>query len=242
MVVNYPADAGIDGVTQSCNEGSVELFPLLSGAVQSGGTWIDQDGSGALTGGTVDAGQLSPGQYRFRYRVEVAGCPADSSIVSLVIVEGVSVSDTVLTCNEQDRTYVVQFTISGGTPTSYVVTGGPGILSTTAPYVFTSAPIFTSQSFSFEANDSNQCTPRVVEGVTPCVFQDEVFVPETFSPNGDGINDTFTIPGYDNGRTVWDGSSVKALLPGDASTGTYYYVLDLGDSSEPLKGFIYLNR
>src|SRR5690606_9886223 len=233
---------------------------------QPDGQWTDLDGTGALSAGTLDAGALDAGQYRFRYRVDVAGCDPDSAEVTVTVVDGVVVSDVQRICNVQDRTYTVSFTLSGGSPSSYTVTGGPGSLSAEAPYVFTSGPIFTSQPFSFVADDANHCDPQAVEGVSPCAFPDDVFVPETFSPNGDGINDNFTIPGiegypdnsiiifnrwggevykangYDNVRTVWDGSSPNALLPGDAATGTYYYVLDLGTGLEPLKGFIYLNR
>ncbi|MCA0132083.1 DUF7507 domain-containing protein, partial [Winogradskyella alexanderae] len=87
-----------------------------------------------------------------------------------------------------------------------------------------------------------------------------------FSPNGDGVNETFVIDcierfpsnklevynrwgnivysknsylndwdGTSNGRTVIDGSN---KLP----VGTYYYVLDLGDGSEPRVGWLYINR
>lgn len=266
ITINPPADAGTDGSGQACNTGLVQLFPLLGGDPQPGGTWVDVDGTGALTGGTVNAGLLAPGTYHFRYRIASAGCPADSAVVELVLVEGVVVTDVQRECNMQDRTYVVRFTISGGDPASYAVTGGTGLLSPVAPYVFTSGPLLTSQPFTFQADDANHCAPALVEGTSPCVFTDAVFVPESFSPNGDQVNDQFIIPGiegypsntiaifnrwggemyrasgYDNVHTVWDGSSPDALLPGDAATGTYYYVLDLGNGSEPLKGFVYLNR
>ncbi|WP_417353669.1 gliding motility-associated C-terminal domain-containing protein [Flavobacterium alkalisoli] len=82
-----------------------------------------------------------------------------------------------------------------------------------------------------------------------------------FSPNGDGDNDTFYIDcitnypnnvlriysrwgdevfsakGYDN---TWTGTSdgPEKTLP----VGTYFYILDLGDGSEEIQGWLYLKR
>ncbi len=90
-------------------------------------------------------------------------------------------------------------------------------------------------------------------------------IPEGFSPNEDGINDLFVIRGiknYPNNNftifnrwgdkvfeatpyeNTWNGSCSKGLqIGGDAlPTGTYFYVLDLGDGSKVIKGTIYLNR
>lgn len=89
-------------------------------------------------------------------------------------------------------------------------------------------------------------------------------VPNAFSPNSDGFGDEFGIPNLENypnnsivifnrwGSQVyeaspyqgdWDGRSTNALsLSGDLPVSTYYYVLDLGDGSEQLTGFIYLRR
>lgn len=91
------------------------------------------------------------------------------------------------------------------------------------------------------------------------------FIPEGFSPNGDGINDLFVIRGIDNypensiiifnrwGNKVfevspyknsWDGRSQKGLRIGgdELPISTYFYLFDLGNESEIIKGTIYLNR
>lgn len=47
--------------------------------------------------------------------------------------------------------------------------------------------------------------------------------------------------GYDN---TWDGTANTGVNYGTdlLPEGTYFYILDLGDGSKALKGYIYLNR
>ena len=93
----------------------------------------------------------------------------------------------------------------------------------------------------------------------------DFFIPDGFSPNGDAINDLFVIRGLESypdntivifnrwGEKVfdaapylntWDGISTNGLKVGgnELPVGTYFYLLDLGDGSEVIKGTIYLNK
>ncbi len=103
----------------------------------------------------------------------------------------------------------------------------------------------------------DECSPN------PC----DIDIPEGFTPDGDGINDFFVIPGIDRypnnniiiynrwGNIVykttaynndWAGTNNYGLkLDGleELPTGTYYYVLDSGDEEQGIfKGFVYIQR
>ncbi len=114
-----------------------------------------------------------------------------------------------------------------------------------------------------DAGDNPRDDPTILN-LDPCL---QVF--NEFSPNGDGVNEYFKIncieaykdnmveifnrwgnavyqaSGYDNHDIAFRGVSegrgnlkAKEQLP----TGTYFYVIDLGNGSELIKGWLYLNR
>jgi gliding motility-associated-like protein len=94
-------------------------------------------------------------------------------------------------------------------------------------------------------------------------------IPNAFSPNGDNINDYFEILGIENyeGNTMtiynrwgakvyeaqnygisstlkfWNGiANTNALGNEEVPTGTYYYILDLGNGEKAISGSVYIDR
>ena len=92
-------------------------------------------------------------------------------------------------------------------------------------------------------------------------------IPDGYSPNGDGMNDTFEIKGlYDifenfelkifnrygtliyqgnNNTPEWDGTSTEGInnVGSQLPSGTYFYILNLNDANYNLyRGWVYLNR
>ncbi|MBO6880310.1 gliding motility-associated C-terminal domain-containing protein [Winogradskyella sp.] len=110
-----------------------------------------------------------------------------------------------------------------------------------------------------DVNPSNDEDTAAVDPICLTIYNE-------FSPNGDGVNETFVIDCLERfpnnklevynrwGNIVytkngylndWDGTSNGRAVINQSDklpVGTYYYVLDLGDGSEPRVGWLYINR
>ncbi len=80
--------AGDDSAEIYCgNQGVLDLFGLLTGVFSTNGVWTEITASNMLDGHYWDTTNLSPGEYRFHYRVEGNCDSFDESFVNLTILE-----------------------------------------------------------------------------------------------------------------------------------------------------------
>lgn len=104
--------------------------------------------------------------------------------------------------------------------------------------------------------DTARASVTINDGAEPC----KVKVFTGFTPNGDGINDVWTIENiaefpnnkvsiynrwgtevysskkYDNKTNYWPNADILGKLP----ASTYFYIIDLGDGSKLIKGWVEL--
>ncbi len=116
----------------------------------------------------------------------------------------------------------------------------------------------TTTTYVVTGDDVNGCTSTDIVIVT--IDNSTCFnIPNVFSPNGDGKNDTWVLRGieqYPNASVKifnrWGGemyNSTGYSSPWDGSyngtpspTATYYYIIDLGDGQEPISGTVNIIR
>ncbi len=193
--------------------------------------------AGAMNNGTTIAAQCG-------FTVDVSGPGAD--IVGVDISAGPDV------------------TIGQGESTQLAAFGGP-------PYDWSPTAGLSGNGIPDPISSPEGTTIYTLTVAGPeCTYTDEVIVevirliapPNTFTPNGDGINDTWDIPGISDYpgaevtihdrwgqrvlrstgyRTPWDGTNGGRAL----SVGTYYYHIQLNQiegSSPPYTGFVTIVR
>ena len=143
----------------------------------------------------------------------------------------------------------------------YATMSSDGVLTYT-PYIdFVGSDSLTYSICMGESNCSQAVVRITVEEPVP----DALFIPEGFSPDGDGINDYFEIKGLkffgrasvkiynrwgnivyssDDYNNDWDGKSNVALSVGKTlPTGTYYYIIEVkGEKSKSYTGNVFLKR
>ncbi|MBP0904654.1 gliding motility-associated C-terminal domain-containing protein [Mariniflexile gromovii] len=136
--------------------------------------------------------------------------------------------------------------------------------------VFNNTDVLTNLTTYYAAliDAATGCESSVRLAVTPDLTAcGELFLPDGFSPNGDGINDTYD---YDNldvlypnfeieiynryGNIVYKGNAssprfngisnqARTMLKGDLPVGMYYYIFNFNDGkNKPKQGHLYLSR
>ncbi len=201
------------------------------------------------------------------YNVVVSGLcgpPAVSASVSLMV------SDPLVVTVASNTPVCMDGSIELSTPlvagATYSWTGPNGFVSISPTVTIANATAVEYGTYSVVVTNLG-CPSLVASAVVEskdCSVSD-FFIPEGFSPNGDGINDVFVIRGisiYPNNTiniynrwgvkvygispyiNAWDGTNTSGINIGGSAlpVGSYFYTLDLGDGSKVIQGSIYLNR
>jgi gliding motility-associated-like protein len=216
-------------------------------------------GSGVFTGagvnatGLFDPGAAGPGNHTIRYTyTSTGGCT--NAVEQVVPVFALPVANA-----GPDRVV-----LEGGNITIMGSGTGNGLTYLWTPATGLDNPGAATPKASPTADITYRIQVTTAEG---CTDTDEMFIrillkpiiPNVFSPNGDGINDTWEITSLESypGATVeifnrygqvifrstgyskpWDGK----VNGKDAPSGTYYYIVDPKNGRQKMAGFVDIVR
>lgn len=223
------------------NNGSIDLF-VGGGTSPYSYLWS--------SGGTnEDASNLSSGNYYVTI-TDDHGCQRveEYYVGSMPALEIFSNIIPVSCAGNNDGSITV--VISGGAG-NYTYTWSTGADSNTVNNL-------ESGTYLLTITDDNGCQ-KIGDYVIPESFNECIFIPSSFTPNGDGTNDAWVIrnidlyPGHQvkifnrwgnllyEGKPYtnpWDGTFNGNPVPGE----TYYYIVDLNNGLEPYTGTVTIIR
>lgn len=238
-------------VPEICEGKSVSLSATGASAY----LWAPTEGLSSATGPVVSASPSITTNYTVVGSV-LPGCSTSKTIE--VKVNPKPVIDVVGTeCVPKKNTYLIWLSSTGdkNIPGYGTITFQNGIYQVAnVPNKFSDTIVSTISSTG--------CKDSLAVSAPSCPFA-PINIPEGFSPNDDGINDYFVIPGIDafpnavltvftvygqkvyedrNYKNRWDGSSNITNNPWGRKlpTDTYYYILLLDSNNLLFKGFVYI--
>ncbi|MGC6432446.1 MAG: gliding motility-associated C-terminal domain-containing protein [Jejuia sp.] len=227
VTIYQSPDAGNANTTPiiACNDNNaIDLFNGLDGSEDTGGTWQDDNATGALSGNILDATGLAAGKYSFTYLVTAnAPCVDDSTTITITIEEpqNAGANATLDICSSD--AVVDLFTLLGtadvGGSWSPALTSGTGEFDPS---------VDTSGTYAYTIiNACGTVSSEVIVNVTeaPNAGQDSALA----ACVGDGTTDLFTLLGTDaqTGGT-WSpalASGTGVFDPTIDAAGTYTYTV-----------------
>jgi len=235
------ANASIDSVPPLC-ENSPEIFFT---AADTGGMWWGPGISDVINGG-FNPGMQGPGLVTIYYGID--GMCGDTASLSIMVNEvPIPALQTLQeSCTGNNDASIVLTVTQGLEPYSYIWNNGADstILTMLEP-----------GHYSVTVSDSNNCSNYTSADLFPSdipCYTPHVYVPNVFSPNGDGINDVLYVRGagieqvelliYDRwGERVFESRKLSEGWDGryrnrDCEQGVYFFDLKIVyENNEQLK-------
>ena len=193
------------------------------------------------------------------------GCPSRLDSIEVLYEPAPDALDDAFTLNFRDSITGMDVTLNDAVrPNASVqLVNAPlhGIATINANNTFDYLPdrlYFGIDSFTYEVCDATCptiCDTALV--VLDIQYEERCLMPNGLSPNGDGINDEIFIvcdEEYPNmqiriysrwGNMVYEGEATGfngQFKGADLPDGTYFYILDYGDGSDPSTGYIIIHR
>ncbi|MBP9068907.1 MAG: gliding motility-associated C-terminal domain-containing protein [Bacteroidia bacterium] len=238
------------------SSGTVQLAAASSSSNSITYAWF---GASIISGSNTATPVINQaGIYTVVATDNITGCSATST---LAIFQPTVIANFTVDVSTGGAPLTVNFTnlSFGAGAYSWTFTPGSTSTSTNPTNIFTTPGTYTVVLVSTNGicSDTHTLEIKVTGGLGP--------IPGIFTPNGDGKNDPFYIPGLDAypknklqifnrwGNMIyeaapykndWDGTPNKSSMgKGKLPVGAYFYILDLGDEKEPepiRKGFVQL--
>lgn len=175
---------------------------------------------------------------------------SDSVIVNVPDYELIEIFPKDTTICSKDGLAVLYAPAEGGNGEYIWEWDGPGTITQFNDSVFNAAPPTTS---TYLVTVTDGCGSVAVDTMQVEVINCVLQVGNAYSPNGDGKNDVFFINFIEQypdnvvslfnrwGNKIFEAQSYKNDWDFENTpSGTYYYVVDPGDGTDPLRGFISL--
>lgn len=205
------------------------------------------------------------GSDLFTYTVKDANTLTSNTAVVIITVTAtapIAVDDSEKTeINKEIKLGIIANDIPDGSPLDVTTvqytspTNGKVIDNKDGTFTYTPNPNFAGvDEFTYTVKDGNGNTTNTA---TVKIKVEGIFIPNVFTPNGDGINDTFELVGKDNYVSVeieifnrWGNQVYKNLnyqnqwLADGLNEGTYYYIIKLKSlaDSKIVKGWVLIKR